>query len=194
MHESAVFAFFSIFFPSVSILSSSVANLFPSCGRALSLLRAHVDARGVAVEAFDRGEGDDGGRVGGEAGLVVADDAAALQELVHTDAAGEAGGGVCREAVARAGDVVARGDGAVRAEEDRAGVLERERIASSSRAWMLTCSAAKASARVISSSIESPMMIALWSRMPVPARSSAGAKRIAAPARPERVRRGWPTA
>ena len=57
------------------------------------------------VEVLGGGERGDRFGVGGEAGAVVLNDAAAFQKLVDADAAAESRGGVGRQAVARPRDV-----------------------------------------------------------------------------------------
>src|SRR5207249_6881264 len=67
---------------------------------------------------------NDGFGVPRESFGVVAHDAAALEEFVDADSAGEARGGVRRQTMARPRDVIAGGDGREWAEENPAGVTE----------------------------------------------------------------------
>src|SRR3954454_14543428 len=90
------------------LIPSSVLSVF-SVVRSSAASGADVDARGVAIQTFGFGERDDGGGVFGEAPLGVTFEARALEELVDAQAAGKARGGVGRQAVTRAGHVIASG-------------------------------------------------------------------------------------
>ncbi len=73
------------------------------------LLTPHLHACGVPVQMLRVCKLNDGSRVGRQAFLVIPHHARPFQKLIHADSAGKARCGVCRQAVAGAGQVIAGG-------------------------------------------------------------------------------------